>query len=437
MATAAPLVDWNALANGSVLSASLIAQAVERTRDGADIPVRQDVRYFDFDGYGKPFTQVALVLTPERPMLVNGRRVVLVTSEGGSDNGRGFIRDNAGNEGLGPWLARRGITFIQLCRLGRWNFLASAISSGDPLGSWREVPLDGRMPVFNRAQKQHWSDKDYLTVAAEGVSSPTNSQSCRIPRAGSELEEYMIALTPETSMRGFDLAVRSLIPSSEREKVLLLYNGFSTGGAYTWALAKRLQPDGIVGYGMSNFPISYYSSRAAKGKYEWLYDRSAARLRERGTRDFEFFNRELGEAERAALWENALHHPRFKSFEDTFMFYNVAALSECVSRLWNAPFLPQAVRQRGFAALMQENLDPCFPGDALKTVRVLDLYGTRDEVLTADVARAIESETGPYCGSYRMAFLEGFHHSIVFDHVEAYASLWLDAIRSNYCLPVS
>src|SRR5581483_5366949 len=128
-----PLVDWNALVNGSVLSAPLIARATERARPGSDIPFTQQVRYFDFNGHGKQFTQVALVLTPERPMTVDGRSVVLVTSEGGSDNGRGFIRDNAGNEGLGPWLARRGITFIQLCRLGRWNFLTDK-----PLGSWRD-----------------------------------------------------------------------------------------------------------------------------------------------------------------------------------------------------------------------------------------------------------------------------------------------------------
>src|SRR5438309_8416479 len=103
MSTSTALVDWHALANSSVLSASLIADAVERSQPGADIPYTQDVRCFDFDGHGKSFTQVALVLTPERPMIVNGRRVVLVTSEGGSDNGRGFIRDNAGKEGLGPW----------------------------------------------------------------------------------------------------------------------------------------------------------------------------------------------------------------------------------------------------------------------------------------------------------------------------------------------
>jgi hypothetical protein len=430
MTTTSAGVDWTALADGSVLASAVIAEAIERSKGDADIPFAQDVSFFDFEGYGKPFTQVALVLEPKRALRVNGRRVVLVTSEGGSDNGRTFIRDNAGNEGLGPWLARRGVTFIQLCRLGRWNFL-----SGDPLGSWRDVPLGGRMPVFHRRQERHWSADDYVTVAADGVSSPTGSQSCRIPCAGSELEGYMLALAPITSMRGFELAIRALVPMDARDDVLLLYYGFSTGGAYLWPLSKRLPPDGIAGYGMSNFPVTYFSCRAARGNYEWLYDRSAVRLRERGTKDFEFFNRDLGEAQRAELWQQALHAPRFKSFEDTFMFYNVAALSESIARLWNAPFLPQSDRTRGFPALLQENLDLCFPSDALATIGVLDLYGTRDEVLTSDVARAVLATVGPFCRSYRMAFLDGYHHSISSDHVEAFGSLWLDAIKSGYFHP--
>jgi pimeloyl-ACP methyl ester carboxylesterase len=428
--TTAAKVDWNALASGSVLPASAIADAIDRAKGDADIPFTQDVRYFDFESYGKPFTQVALVLEPERALRVNGRRVVLVTSEGGSDNGRTFIRDNAGKEGLGPWLARRGVTFIQLCRIGRWNLLSS-----DPLGSWRDVPLGGRMPVFHRRQERHWSADDYVTVAADGVSSPTGSQSCRTPRAGCDLEGYMLALLPVTQMRGFDLAIRALVAMDKRDDVLLLYYGFSTGGAYLWPLAKQLPPDGIAGYGMSNFPVTYFSSRSAKGNYEWLYDRSAARLRERGTKDFEFFNRDLGEVQRAELWQQALHAPRFKSFEDTFMFYNVAALSESSARLWNAPFLPAADRERGFPTLLRENLDLCFPDEKLASIRVLDLYGTRDEVLTPDVARAVLTTVGPYCRKYRMAFLDGYHHSISSDHVEAFGSLWLDAIRAGYFSP--
>jgi hypothetical protein len=427
MSTSAPLVDWDALDDGSILSADVIARTIARANAEADSRFSQEVQFFDFTGYGRPYTQVALVLRPERPLRIDGRRVVMVTSEGGSDNGRAFIRDNAGAEGLGPWLARRGITFIQLCRIGRWNFL-----SDDPLGSWGDVPLGGRMPVFNRAQARHWSFDDYVTVGAEGVSSPTGSQSCRVPRAGSELEGYMIALTPVTQLAGFELAIRSLV-SHDAGDVLLTYYGFSTGGAFLWALAKRLPPDAILGYGMSNFPIAYYASRAAKGSYDWLYDRSAARLRERGTKDFEFFNRDVDPATREALWRQALHAPRFKSHEDNFMFFNVAALSETVSRLWNAPFLPEAVRQRGFAALMQETLDLSFPSEALNTIRVLDLYGTRDEILTPDVVRCVRSVVAPYCARYRLAFLDGYHHAVSSDHVAAFGSLWLDALRSGYC----
>src|SRR5262245_39387323 len=183
MSRMTPLVDWDTLADGTVLSGDVIGAAIARAQADAERAFTQEIRCFDFESYGRAYTQVALVLRPQHPLRVAGRQIFLVTSEGGSDNGRAFIRDNAGAEGLGPWLARRGITFIQLCRIGRWNFL-----SGDPLGSWHDVPLGGRMPVFNRAQARHWSPDDYLTVGAEGVSSPTGSQSCRIPRAGSELE---------------------------------------------------------------------------------------------------------------------------------------------------------------------------------------------------------------------------------------------------------
>src|SRR5215207_903164 len=119
MSTSAPLVNWDALADGSILSPDVIGRASERAKADADSPFTQDVHSFDFASYGRPYTQVAIVLRPQRPLRVDGRRVYLVTSEGGSDNGRAFIRDNTGKEGLGPWLARRGVTFIQLCRIGR------------------------------------------------------------------------------------------------------------------------------------------------------------------------------------------------------------------------------------------------------------------------------------------------------------------------------
>jgi hypothetical protein len=231
---------------------------------------------------------------------------------------------------------------------------------------------------------------------------------------------------------GFEQAVRVLIPEETRKATMVLYYGFSTGGAYLWPLATRLQPDGIAGYGMSNFPISYFSRPARAGNYDWLYEHSVTRLRERGTNDFAFYNRDIGEAEQAEHWQRALKAPRFKSYEDTFMFFNIASLAETIARLWNAPFVPDEVRKRGLSDVMRENIDLSFPNEGLGAVRALDLYGTRDEVLTPDVARGVEKVVAPYCASYRMAFLDGYHHSVSADHAEAFGSLWLDAIRSGY-----
>ena len=40
--------------------------------------------------------------------------------------------------------------------MGRWNFLAC-----DGSGSWADVPVAQRMPIFNRDQKAHWTPADY------------------------------------------------------------------------------------------------------------------------------------------------------------------------------------------------------------------------------------------------------------------------------------
>ena len=73
---------------------------------------------------------------------------------------------------------------------------------------------------------------------------------------------------------------------------------------------------------------------------------------------------------------------------------------------------------------------------AVETVeRALDLYGTKDEVLKPEVVQSVLTNVGPHCAKYRMAYLDGYHHSIIADHVHAYASLWLDAIKSGFCRP--
>lgn len=420
-------VDWQNLRDQSVISAAQQRAAIGRWRGAARGGFALDLRFFDFESYGKPFTQVAIVLTPDDPLRIDGRRVVVVASEGGNDNGRDFVRDLRGREGIGAFLARRGVTFIALCRVGRWNFLTDK-----PLGSWIDVPLDRRMPVFHRSQARHWTEDDFEVTGAEGVSSPTGSTACRVPRPGSELEAHMLAATPHTVLTGFRIAVEACVPR-EAAAPLTFYWGFSTGGSYMWAFAKRLPPTGILGYGTTALPFTRYSAASAGGNFAWLYDRSTLRVRERGLNDFIFYNKGMPEAERALQYQAALHGPRFKSTEDTFMFFNVAAQAEMLSRLWNAPFLPESVRARGFTALFRENADLAFPDESLREVAALDLYGTEDEVrLTSKVPAAIGAATRPYCRRYTLALLEGRHHCIDAEHAEAFGSLWLDAIAAGY-----
>jgi hypothetical protein len=289
------------------------------------------------------------------------------------------------------------------------------------------------MPIFHRGQTKHWTESDYELVAPEGVSSPTGSLACRVPRSGSELEEFMMAMTPAAVLDGFARALDACLPKPQRRTALTFYWGFSTGGSYMWAFAKTIPPTGILGYGMTGLPFTRYSIAAAGGNFAWPYDRAVFRVRERGKPDFHFYNKSLSAAESDTLYAVALNSPRFKSNEDTFMFFNIAALSEALGRLWNAPFLPAEVRARGFAELFRENVDLAYPDASLNDVAVLDLYGTEDEVrLTTRHPETTGAATRPYCRRYTLALLEGRHHSIDADHAEAFGALWLDAITAGF-----
>lgn len=422
------MIGWDSLKDGAVIAMETQRQAIRKWGARDSSKFKQSVRFFDFECYGKPFTQVALILEPETPLLLDGRRIVIVASEGGHDNGREFVADYLGREGIGPWLAKRGVTFISLCRLGRWNFL-----SDEPLGSWIDVPLEQRMPVFHRGQNGHWPADQYIVTGAEGVSSPTGSQACRIARPGTPLRDHMAALTPFTTVAGFKNALSECLDARERNGMQIYYWGFSTGGNYLWALAKSMLPDGILGYGMNNFSFSHFWTKGIQGKYDWLYDKSAARLRERGMPDFKFYTRDLTDQEREQQWQVALHSPRFKSHEDTFMFFNAAALSQGLAELWNADFLPKAIRDRGIAQLFRENFDLSFPDYSLSKLAALDLFGDGDEINPYPESSGVAADmTRPYCRKYKLAILEGRHHCIDADHAEAFGSLWLEAIDSGY-----
>ena len=102
------------------------------------------------DCHGQRYTQVVVTLVPDKPRLRNGKRIVVVGAEPGSEYAMDFIETSEGKEGPAVWLARRGITFVALTRAGRWNFLAADCS-----GSWAGVPISQRMPIFDRRQPAH------------------------------------------------------------------------------------------------------------------------------------------------------------------------------------------------------------------------------------------------------------------------------------------
>ena len=420
------MTDWLALPFCSIAPQDDVAAARSKWEARETCDFRREVRYFDFEANGKPFTQVAVQFIPEKPLLVEGKPITIFTSEPGHDSAREFTEDDLGREGAGPWLARRGVTVISTARLGRWNLL-----SDDPLGSWETIPLDQRMPVFHRGQKEHWAESEFEVRDANGVSSPTGSAYCRVPRPGTALEGHMLALTPEVQMQGFLLALEGCGVMAARQDTLLFYWGFSTGGAFLWPLAKKYAPDGILGFGMSNFAVSHYASRGFNGDHRWLYDRSSTRLRERNYTDFAYFSPDHTEEQRQLEWKLALRSARFKSFEDTFMFFNVAAQAESIARLWQCDFLPEAVRARGFDRLLHSNLDLCFPDDSLRSVKVLELSGTRDEIQPPEVVSVAASITAPHCAHYQTLFLEGLHHSIAADQVPVFCSIWLETIAQG------
>ncbi len=122
--------------DGAVLPAPTLSAILESDAYPESTGFTRTIEYVDFEMHGKPFTQVVMTLRPDTPRLHDGKEILLIAGEGGSDNGNGFLATYEGNEGIGPWIAKRGITFAAVPRLGRWNFFAP-----DQNGSWADIPL--------------------------------------------------------------------------------------------------------------------------------------------------------------------------------------------------------------------------------------------------------------------------------------------------------
>jgi hypothetical protein len=418
---------WDLPADNGTLDRQAIAEIAARGDYPETSSYTQRIEFIDFSAHGQPFTQVVITLTPDKPRLHNGRRVIVVGAEPGSEYGMDFVSTVEKLDGPAVWLARRGVTFVALTRVGRWNFLAP---SND--GSWETVPLQQRMPMFSRTQKAYWSPADYeMKSSGLSATSPSASAFYRFPKKGTALERQMLAATPAVFLEGYRLALEKAIPN--RQNAFVLFWGMSTGGASLYPLAKDYLPDGYLGWGTSTTGLAYLNNRARIGNLDDLYEHSALRVRERGLDDFEVYTKHVDAATRAMWWTAALRSPRFKSTEDAAMYLDASALAEHGVRLWQSGFLPAADRARGFAALMQSMFEPSYPPSALKRVAVLDLNGTQDETLPPATVDANRSVMEPYARKYRVGRVEGFHHYLFTqDSIKVVGTLWLRYIDSGY-----
>jgi len=427
--TAALAQDWQLPGDRETLSRAGVAAIVARDEFPATSGFAKTVEYIDFDSHGQQFTQVVVILTPDTPRLHLGRKLVVVGGEPGSEYAGDFLETPEGREGAGVWLARRGVTFIALTRVGRWNFLAP----GDT-GSWEGVPLESRMPIFNRAQKAHWTGADF-EVKSSGLRGATSGDSAvyRTPRPGTQLYREMLAATPLTYLKGYGMAIERAIPPAERARSFVLYWGMSTGGAFLYPLAKRLPPDGYLGWGTSSTGLAYVYRRAKGGDFQQPYAQSALRLRERGLDDFIYYTKGMDEATRRAWWKNAQKAPRFKSGEDPMMQFGAAALTDVALRLWTSDFLPQAERKAGLATFVKEMLEPSFPPEELKKIAILDMNGTLDEAIPPKTVDAHREVMEGYARKYRVARIEGLpHYLFTQDHIKVVGTLWLRFIDSGF-----
>src|SRR5437762_140674 len=147
---------WGLPADNATLGRDAIAEILAGREYPETSSYTQRVDFIDFSAHGQPFTQVVITLTPDRPTLHNGRRMIVVGAEPGSEYGMDFVSTVEKRDGPAIWLARRGITFVALTRVGRWNFLAPGND-----GSWETIGIDQRLPIFSRVQKTYSASGDY------------------------------------------------------------------------------------------------------------------------------------------------------------------------------------------------------------------------------------------------------------------------------------
>ncbi len=108
----APAAAWELPPDNGTMGQDTIAAILSANDYPETSGYRQSIDFIDFSAFGQKFTQVVVTLTPDRPRLRNGKKIVVVGGEPGSEYAMDFVRTVEDKDGAAVWLAKRGITFV-------------------------------------------------------------------------------------------------------------------------------------------------------------------------------------------------------------------------------------------------------------------------------------------------------------------------------------
>ena len=91
LALCAPLRGWDLPPDNGTLGRDTVAEILAEPPYPETSGYRQTIAFLDFTANGQPFTQAIVTLVPDTPRLHNGRRIVVVGAEPGSEYGMDFI----------------------------------------------------------------------------------------------------------------------------------------------------------------------------------------------------------------------------------------------------------------------------------------------------------------------------------------------------------
>ena len=101
LATFAAARDFPLPADRETLRRDAIAAILAASEYPGTTGFTKRVEYIDFNSYGQEFTQVVVILTPDKPRLHRGRKLVVVGGEPGSEYAGDFLETPEGREGPG------------------------------------------------------------------------------------------------------------------------------------------------------------------------------------------------------------------------------------------------------------------------------------------------------------------------------------------------